>query len=170
MLHRQEPLHGESRLYGRVGVALGVAHLVGVVLDALHQAGFLQILGNLFAAIHAVHTHVEGALVADGSVGIENVDGLQMMRLAEHVVVGVVGGSHLQTARAELDVDIAVFDDGDNAVHQGYDDFASLQPLVLGVFGVDAHGGIAHDGLWAGGGHDGVVAALVFVDDVAFAL
>ena len=81
-----------------------------------------------------------------------------------------MGRGHLQTARTELDVYITVLDDGNDAVHQRYDDLVALEPLVLRVLGVDTHGGITHDGLWTGGGHDGVVTLGVFVDDITFCL
>ena len=166
MLHRQEPLHGEARLDGGVGVALRVAHLVDVVLHFLHEASLLQVLGYLLAAVHAVHAYIEGRLLRDGTVGIEDVDGLQVVRLAQHVVVGVVCRRHLQTARTELYIYVTVFNDGNHAAHQRYDDLAALQPLVLRVLRIDAHSGITHDGLRARGGHNGVVALLVLVDDV----
>ena len=90
------------------------------------------------------------------------------MRLAQHVVVGVVGRCHLQTACAKLNVHIAVLNDRDDAVHQRNDDLASLEPLILRVLRVDTHGGIAHDGLGTGGGDNGVVALGILMDDVAF--
>ena len=63
MLHLQEPLQRETRLDGGVGVALRVAHLIGIVFHLLHQTGFLQVLGNLLAAVHAVHADVDGTLL-----------------------------------------------------------------------------------------------------------
>ncbi len=167
MLHVQEPLLAQTRLYGRVLVALRVAHLVVVVFDFLYQARLLQVDDNLLAHVHAVHAHVERALVGDGAVGVKDVDGLQVVRLAQCIVVDVVGGSHLQTARTELDIDVAVLDDWNDAAHQGHDDLVTAEPLVLGVLRVDAHGRVAHDGLGARGGHYGIVALLVLVDDVA---
>ena len=78
-----------------------------------------------------------------------------------------MGGSHLQTARSELDFHIAVFDDTDFPTYQRHDHFAAAQPLVLWVLRVDAHGRIAHDGFRTCRCHNGVVAFLVLVDDVA---
>ena len=90
------------------------------------------------------------------------------MGLTQHVVVGVVGWSNLQATRTELDVNIAVFDDGNNATNQRNNDLAALQPLVLGVLGVDTHCCITHDGLRSGGGDNSIVAAVVFMDDISF--
>ena len=92
------------------------------------------------------------------------------MGLAEVVVVDVVGGGYLQTAGAELDVHVAVLDDRHLASHEGHDDAMAAKPLVLRVFGVDAHGGVAHDGLWTRGCDDGIVAFLVFMHNIALLL
>ena len=58
VLHREEPLLAETWLNGSVLVALRISHLVVVVLNLLHQAGSLQVFGNLLAHIHTVHTNV----------------------------------------------------------------------------------------------------------------
>ena len=167
VLHLEEPLHAQAGLDGGVAVALAIAHLVIIVLNLLNQAGILQVGHNHLAALHAVHADVQRRLLADGGIGIEDVDGLQVMGLAQDVVVGVMGGSHLQTARTELYLHIAVLDNVDDAAHERHDDLAALEPLVLGVLGIDAHGGIAHDGLGARGGNDSIVALAILVDDVA---
>ena len=66
--------------------------------------------------------------------------------LAQHGVVLVVGGRHLQAAGAELDVDVAVLDDGHHAANEGHHHLLALEPGILGVLGVDAHGGVANVG------------------------
>ena len=170
MFHAEEPLQRQTGLDGCVGVTLGIAHLVGVLFHTLHQTCLFKVAGYLFAAGKTVHAHIEGRLSRDGAVGIEDVDALEVVRLAEHVVVGVVGGSDLQTTCAKLYFDIAVFDDLYLASYQRHDDVVPLEPLVLRVFGVDTHGCVAHDGFRTCCGYNGVIALLVFVDDVAFFL
>ena len=92
------------------------------------------------------------------------------MGFAEVVVVDIVGGRHLQAARTELYLNIAVLNDGNHAAHEGYDDFMAAQPLVLRVFGVDTHGRVAHDGFGAGRSHHGVVAAVgILMEHLALA-
>ena len=167
MLHLEEPLQRQTGLDGGVGVALRVANLVRIVLYTLHETCFLQILCNLLAANHAVHSDVEWGLLADGAVGVEDVNGLQVVCLTQHVVVGVVSRSDLQTARTELNVHIAVFYYRNHASHQRNNDLATLEPLVLRVFGIDTHSRIAHDGLRTCGCHNGIVALRIAVDDVA---
>ena len=159
VLHLEEPLHGELRLDGHVGT-LGEAHLVGVGLHLLQQAGGGEVFLNLFAHVEAVHTYVQTGGFAQGAVVVEDVDARQVVLLAQHVVVHVVGRCHLQAARTELYVHIVVLDDGDDTAYEGHDDFLALQPLVLGVGRIDTHGRIAHDGLRAGRGNYGIAAAL----------
>ena len=93
MLHLEEPLRGELRLYGYVG-ALGEPHLVVVVLHFLHQSGLLQVGGNLHAHVHAVFAHIHAGFLGECAVGVEDVDGLQSMFQPQCVVVHIVGGSH----------------------------------------------------------------------------
>ena len=160
MFHLEEPLHGELRLDGHIG-ALREAYLIIIVFHFFHQAGLFQVDGNLAAHVEAVHAHVESGGFADGAVVVEDVDGGQVVFLAQHVVVHVVCRSHFQAARTEFDVHVVILNDGDAAVHERHDDFLAFQPRVLRVGGVDAHGRVAHDGFGACGGHHGVASAAV---------
>ena len=71
-----------------------------------------------------------------------------------------MGRRYFQTARTELYIHVVVLNNGDDTTYEGHDDFLTLQPLVLGVGGIDTHGRIAHDGLRTGRGNYGVAAAL----------
>ena len=82
------------------------------------------------------------------------------MSLAESVVVDVVRRSNLQTARTELDVNVAVLDNGDDAAYERHDYLMTAEPLVLRVLRVDTHSSVAHDGLRTGCGYDSVVASV----------
>ena len=168
MLHAEEPLCGELGLDGHVG-ALGESHLVGVVLDLLHQSRLVEVATDLLAHVHAVESDIESGGLRDGAV-VEDVDGLQVVLQSEGVVVDIVGRCHLEAARTKLDIDVAVLDDGDRASHLRHDDVLALEPRVLGVVGVDTHGRVAHDGLGARGGHYGVPSAVVAVHDVGLVL
>ena len=95
-----------------------------------------------------------------GSMGTLVRSDRPIMLLAEHLVVLVVGRGNLEATCSELDVDIAVLDDGDDTAHQRHDDLVALKPGILGVFGIDAHGRIAHDCLWTGGGDHSITASL----------
>ena len=136
----------------------------------VHQPGGNEVFGNCLAAVEAVHTLILlavrllfgfDAAEVDVSVGREDVVGGQIVFLPQHVVVGVVGGRHLQTARAESNLHVAVFNHGHHASHNGHDEVLAFEPLVLLFLGVDAHGHVAHDGLGARGGYNGVFAGLL---------
>ena len=90
------------------------------------------------------------------------------MCLAEHVVVGVVGRSNLQASRSELDIHISVLNHRDYTSHQRHNHLLALEPLVLGVLGVDTHGSIAHDSLRTCGGNHCIVSLFVLVDYITF--
>ena len=153
--HLDKPLHREFGLDYHVGT-LRVAHFVVIILHLFEQVGGLQVFGNLLAHVETVHADIEAAGLADGSVVVEDVDGGQVVFLAQHVVVYVVGRGYFQTAGTELDVDVVVHDDGYDAVDQRHDYLLPFEEGVAGIVGVDAHGRIAQDGFGTGRGHDDV--------------
>ena len=155
VLHFEKPLHRQLRLNDHVGT-FRIAHLVGVGLDLLEQAGLLQVLFDLTAHVEAVHAHIHAGSLADGAVVVEDVNGFQVEFFAQHVVVDVVGRRYLEATRTKLDIDIVVFDDRDFAAYQGHHHFFAFEVLVLGVVGVDTHGGIAHNRFGTGGRHNGI--------------
>ncbi len=65
-----------------------------------------------------------------------------------------------QTSCAEFDVDIAVLDYGNHAVHKRHDDFAAFEPCVLRILGVDAHGCVPHNGFRTGCGYHGIALSV----------
>ena len=75
VLHLQEPLKRKPWLDGGIRIAFGVANLIDVVFYALHESSLFKVFCNLLATVETVHAHIQGRLLADGSVGIENVDG-----------------------------------------------------------------------------------------------
>ena len=166
VLHAKEPLRGEFRLDGHVG-ALREAHLVVIIFHLLHQSCSLEVFGYAAAHIHAIHAHIEAGRLADGAVVVENVDGRQAMLQSQGMVVDVVGRRHLQAASSKFHIHVIVFDDGNFAVHQRHNDVLAFQPRVFRIVGVDAHGRVAHDGLGARGGHNGIIALRILMDDVA---
>ena len=159
MLHLQEPLHTETRLNSSVRITFRIAHLVVIILYLLHQAGSLQIDRNLLAHLHAIHTDVHASCFADGCIRIEDVDGLQVVLLTQHVVVRIVCRSHLQATRTKFNIDIAVFNHRNYTAYQGDNHLFALQPLILRVFRVDTHGRITHDRFRTSGSNDSIPAA-----------
>ena len=82
------------------------------------------------------------------------------MAQADLEVVRVVGGGHLDCARAEADLAVFVAHDGNFAVHDRQDALLADEVLELLVLGVDRDAGIAHHRLGTGGSDDNVAAAV----------
>ena len=160
-VHFQEPLHGELRLDGHIG-ALGETYLIDVILCFFEQSSGIKVTDDLLADGEAIHADIELARRSNGAIVVKDVDGGEVVFLAQHVVVYVVRGGDLEAACAELNVDVVVLDDGDLAPHERDNDAPSAEVLVLRVVRIDAHGRVAHDRFGAGGSHDGVS---VFTDD-----
>ena len=151
-LHLHEPLGGDDGLHVVVAAVAG-AHVVGVVLDLLHEPQGLQVGHHSLPCLIAVHALVLAAVGVDLAVVIQHPDGVQVVAQAHLEVVGVVGGGHLHAAGAEVHLHVLIGHDGDLPVHQGQDAGLAHQVLVPLVVGVDRHAGVAHHGLRPGGGH-----------------
>ena len=156
LLHRKEPLHRKLRLDSHAR-ALGVAHVVRILLGLFEQTGTLQVALDHAAQLEAIHPLVDTHLAVDRPVVVEDVDRLQPVFLAQHVVVHVVRRRHLQGTRAEGDVYIRVADHRNRAPDERHHHAGVLrQPLVALVVGIDAQRRIAQNGLGARRSHDEV--------------
>ncbi len=173
VLHLHEPLQAQPRLDRHVR-ALGIADLVVVVLDFLHEVKGLEVFHNLLAAIETVHAVVLAyvrlqlflyRVHVQMSVRREDIDGLEVVFLSQRVVVHVVRRCHFEAAGTETDLYVAVFDDRDHASHARHDHVLAFEPLVLLFFRVDADGYITKDGLRTGGGDNCVVCTGFGVGD-----
>ncbi len=113
VLHLQEPLHGELRLDGHIG-AFAATYLINIGFHLLQQTGGSEVFLYLLAHVETIHADIETGCFAKGSVIVEDIDRGQIILLAQHVVVHIVGGGDLQTACTEFDVHIVVLDDGND--------------------------------------------------------
>ena len=164
-IHLEEPLHRELRLNGYEGT-LGVTYLIGVVLDLLHQTSSDEVSLDLLTHVEAVHASVGTAMLIECAVVVEDIDGLELVLLTEHIVIDVVRRRDLQTARTELDVDVLVLDDGDRTADDGHDELLATEEVIALVIGVDTYGGVPHDGLGTGRSDDDILVCLA-LDEVA---
>ena len=158
-LHLHEPLRGDEGLDIVVAAVAG-ADVVGVRLGLDEVALLLKVLDDGIAALVAVHAVVGAAVFVDGAVVGDNADDLKVVAQADLEVVRVVGGGHLDRARAEADLAVFVAHDGNFAVHDRQDALLADEVLELFVLGVDRDAGIAHHRLGTGGGDDDVAAAV----------
>ena len=154
-----EPLLGEPRL--ERGVATIAMHdRVLDVLDVVEQAVLLEPCHNGLAGLVAGHTgELAVALDNDGML-VEDVDLGQVVGGAHGVVVGVVGGGHLDEAGAEVSVDVVVGENRDLAVDDGQHDRLAHELCLVGIGGAHGNAGVAQHRLGARGGHDDVLDAV----------
>ena len=155
-VHLQEPLVRESGFGGGVGVALRISHLVFVIFNLFNQAGGFKVFGDLLAHLETVHAHIHSGSFAYRSVVVEYVDGFKIVFCTEHVVVHVVGGSYLEAACTEFNVDIVVLDYRYLTIYEGNNHALSAQMCIFRVVGVDAHSGVAHYCFRTSGGYHGI--------------
>ena len=148
--HLDEPLCRGHRLNGGAAAVAG-AYVVLVVLNLDQIAAFLKVLYNRLAALVAVHALVLAAVCVDGRVLVEYEDLLEVVALAHLEVVRVVARRNLNTAGAELHIDVLVTENRNLAVHDREDAGLADEVLVALVVRVDGNAGIAHKGLRTGG-------------------
>ena len=109
--HLEKPLHRQFGFDGHIGT-FRVAHFIGVCFDFFHQPGLFQVFFYLFAHIKAVHSGIHGAVFVECAIGIENIDGRQVVFFSQHVVVYIVRWCHFQATRTEFHIHIFVLNDG----------------------------------------------------------
>ena len=165
----EEPLLGEAGFDGDVG-AFGEADVVDVGFGLLEGAGGFHEFGGLLAGGEAVETGEFGAGFSGHlAVGREDVDDRELVAEADLEVGLVVGRGDLEDAGTELEVDVVIGDDGNDALflrdveRERLVDVLADEVLVARVLGVDGDGGVRGDGLRAGGG-DGEEGARFFHD------
>ena len=127
-----------------------MADVVGVVLDGGQKALLFEIGDDAFAGHVAVEPGVGAAFGVDVGGIVHDVDGRQMVPLANGEVVGVVRRGDLHGAGAEVAADPLVEDDGNFAVHQRQAQLFAVQMQVALVLGMNGNGHIAEHGLRAG--------------------
>ena len=149
----EEPLHRDARLDRHMS-ALGKADIVFVLLDLEQEPHFLEHGRGFFARHEAVEPVKLRALRAiDAAIGREHIDDLEPVPLADFEVRLVVRRRDLESARAELDVDMFVGDDWDFRL---WERPQHLAPDVLGkarILRVHRHSDIAHQRFGARGGN-----------------
>ncbi len=163
------PLVAQVRLDGGVG-AVGVAD--GVLVGALifEEGAGLELCDDLLARFFAAEADEDvgvadvgpAVFVADGGVRRHDVDHVQLVALADVVVVGVVRGGDLQKSGRVLRLgvvavgvrhdDVVVFHDRDDAADEGELDVVAAERLGARVIRVDGDGGVTEVGLGARGG------------------
>ena len=99
-------------------------------------------------------------MVVDVGVECEDVDGRQLMSLANGIVVEVVGGRDLDAAGTEFRVHIVVGNHRNLTAHQGQRQHLAHQVGIAFVLGADRNGDVTQHRLRPGGGHDQAARAI----------
>ena len=126
----------------------------------------------MFAHIEAVHTNVHTSSLAECAVVVEDIDALEIVFFAKHIVVDIVGRSDFEATCTELYIYIFVLDDRHFATYERHDDAFAFEVSVFRVVRVDTHSCVAHDGFGTSSSHDSVcIFAYDFIAEVVeFAL
>ena len=140
---------------------------VTVVIDLFQQAQRVKVGDNPLARLEPIEALVSRwHRVVQRTVGVEDVDHLEAIALANFEVVEVVRRGDLYRARTGLRVGIGIAGNGNETTDQRQVDGFADQRLIARVFGVHHHAGIAQHGFRAGGGN-GDMAPILTVDGVA---
>ncbi len=176
-------LGGNVPLVGQPGLddgarAITARDLQRVVVDLFQQAHGLELGDDGLARIETVHVGIAVRQAAvdlvvhravdvehlgagqHAGVLVEDIDQWQLVALADFVVVEVVSGGDFHAAGTELEIDVVIGHDGDQAVDQRQHDVAADQVLVALVLGMHCHGGVAEHGFRAGGGDHQVIQGI----------
>jgi hypothetical protein len=162
-LNLDEPLGGEARLDDGLG-AVAAADGVGVIFGGDEEALGFEIGEDALAGLVAFEARVGAAAFVDVRRVIHDVDGGEMVALADGEVVGVVSGRDFHGAGAELGVGVVVEDDGNLAADERQAERFAVEGGVARVVRIHSDGSVAEHGLGARGGDDdgaGVVAEWV---------
>ena len=96
-----------------------------------------------------------------GGCLVEDADHLQVVRLPDGVVIGVMRRGDLEGAGAEGAVHVFIRDHRDAPVEHGHQHFLADVFLIAFILRVHRHGGIAEDGFGAGGSHGDELAGQI---------
>ena len=157
-----EPLVGQIGLQRHAG-AVAVGHAVPMFVDPLDQTLRVEIGDDPSARLEPVEVAIGvGRGVVDPGVGIQNIDHLQPVALADLEIVEIVRRGDLDRAAALLGIGIVVGHDPQAPADQRQDGVPADQVPVAPVFRMHGDGGIAQHGLRPGRRHDDVPALFAF--------
>ena len=171
MLHFEEPLHREF-WFDRYISTLRTANFVSVVLNFFEETSSFEVDNNLFAHIETVHAYVHTCSFADSAIVVEDINALEIVFFAKHVVVYVVSRSYFEATSTKFNINIFVFNNRNFATYDRNDYAFAFEMSVFRVVRVDTHCSVAHNGFRTSSCYDGIsVFANDFITEVVeFAL
>ena len=151
--HRHKPLVGQHRFNDNTR-PVAARHLQFVLVGLFQNTQGFQIGDDDLTRFETIQAPVFfRRVIVDLGVQRQNRDQRQVMALAHGVVVEVMRRCHLDTARAEFQIDIAVGDDRNLAIGERQFHHLADQMLITRVIRMHHHGGIAEHGFRACRGH-----------------
>ena len=151
----EEPLLAEAGFDRDIG-ALAEADVVLMGLLPDEEAEFLESLDGFHPRFEAVESgEALSRKVIECPVGIHDVDDGEVVPQADLVVGLVMGGCHLEDARAEFEIDSLVADDRElhlDIEWEGTADMLADQVGVALILGIHGDGRVTHDRLGTRGG------------------
>ena len=158
-------LNTDIPLIGQIGLDHGLGAIAArdhepVILDPCHQAQRLEVGHDPPARGIAIQAAIlRGGMIVDGGLGREDIDLCQPVALAHFIVVKIMGRGDLDTAAAELRLDILIGDHGDVSFTQGQARLPPHQIAITLILWMHGDRGVAQHRLRPGGGHDDMVEA-----------
>ena len=154
----------DKPLVGEIGfdddaAAVAVGALQCVRFYFFQKPGAVEVGDDFVARDPAVKAAIGGGdVVAQGGIGVHQVDDFHHVSLADGVVVEVVRGGDFHAAGAEVHFDVFVGNDGDDALGQRHVYHFAKQVAVAVVIGMHGKRAVGEDGFRAGGGDVHVLA------------
>ena len=153
LAHRDEPLVGQHRLDHHAGT-VAARHHQFVRLDGFQQALGVEVGDDLLAGGEAIHALIRNRTVfVDFCIQRQNADLVQIVALANLIIVEVVRRRDLHATGAEFLVDIFVDDNRDFTSAQWQHQHFADQVRVTLVSRIDRHCDVTQHGLGPRGGH-----------------
>ena len=123
-----------------------MSHKVLVGLDFFKHPLHLKIGKHFSAGLKAVKAGIGACLCGHASVFTDDFDDIELVFQPYFKVIGIMGRRNLQSAGAELKVDIAVPDNRDSAIHKRQHNGFPYPLFVARVFRVYGDCRIAQHG------------------------
>ncbi len=159
-LRFDKPLRGDERFHDGAA-AIAFAERERVRLHFFEQPLLFQIGHDALARFKTIEPGVRAGVGRHVRIFANHFDLRQIVALARLQIVGIVRGSDLHHAGAELRVGDFIEDDRDRAIHQRQRDRLTGEILIARIGRIHGHRGIAEHGFGTRGGHDQIARAAI---------
>ncbi|CAB4881786.1 unannotated protein [freshwater metagenome] len=141
LVHLHEPLEGDQRL-NALARTVREGHNVRVVLHPADQSERLKVLDDLCLSLAGCHPCVTASVFTHAPVLADYTQLWELVAASDLKVIRVMAWSDLQSSRAEVELDVIVRDDRDQAVRKWKRDLLADQVLVALIIGMDGNSNV----------------------------